>query len=227
MTMKLYSFQPSPYGSRVRLALRRKGIPFDVAPPTAVNPQQSSFLAPSPMEVPTPVADDGTAVSGSAAILDYLEDAHPAPPLLPKAPEARARARMLVQTTDTYIQDAPRKLFGMADPAKRDPAAIEEAFGMIETGLAFVDTRLDGHDGWAVGGAPSIADCALVPVLNAIALLGSIHGRSDVISRHPRLGAYWAAAQNEPLNAALLAEQLAGLPAPLQSVAKAAAGAAS
>ena len=165
--MKLYSFQPSPYGSRVRLALRRKSLAFEVAPPPEVDPQRSNFLAPSPMGV----------------------------------------------------QNAPRKLFGMADPAQRDAAAIDEAFGMIDTALGFVDARLDGEDGWAVGDAPSIADCALVPVLNAVALLGAIHGRSDVITRHPRLGAYWAAAQKESVNAELVAEQLAGLPPPLRSFA--------
>ena len=223
--MKLYSFQPSPYGSRVRLALRRKGLAFDIAPPAEVDPQQTSFLASSPMEVPTIVADDGTAVSGSAAILDYLEDAYPEPSLLPKTPEARARVRMLVQTTDTYIQDAPRKLFGMADPTKRDPVAIDQAFAMIETALAFVDARLEGDGPWAVGGQASIADCAPAPVLNAIALLGAIHGRADIISRHARLGTYWAAAKEEPLNAALIAEQLAGLPPPLQGFATARAAA--
>lgn len=213
--MKLYSFQPSPYGSRIRLALRRKGLAFDLAPPAEIDPAQSPFLAPSPMEAPTLVGGDAV-VSGSAAILDYLEDAYPDPALLPRAPEDRARARMLVTTFDTYLQDAPRKLFGMADPAQRDAAAADGAFSMIETGLGFIDARIDGAGGWAIGGTVSIADCALVPVLNAIALLGRIHDRPDAIARHARLGSYWSAAQAEPLHAALIAEQLAGLPAPLQ-----------
>lgn len=221
--MKLYSFQPSPYGLRIRLALRRKGLAFDVAPPPEVDLAQSSLLAPSPMEVPTLIADDGAAVSGSAAILDYLEDAHPQPALLPHDGQSRARVRMLVSTFDTYLQNAPRQLFGMADPAQREGAAIESAFAMVETALGFVDARLDGEGGWAIGGTASIADCALVPVLNAVALLGKIHGRPDMIVGHAKLGAYWTAAQQEPLNAALIAEQLAGLPAPLQGLAKAAA----
>ncbi|MDP9096206.1 MAG: glutathione S-transferase family protein [Pseudomonadota bacterium] len=222
--MKLYSFQPSPYGSRVRLALRHKRLDFEVASPPEVDPETSHFLASSPMEVPTLVADDGTAVSGSTAILDYLEDAFPEPSLLPHAPEARGRARMLAQTPDSYIHDAPRKLFGMANPAQRDVAAIDEAFGMITTALVFVDTRIDGG-GWAVGEKVSIADCALIPVLNAVALLGAIHGRPNVIAEHAKLGAYWAAAQRDPINAALIAEQLAGLPAPLQGFAPKSVGA--
>lgn len=219
--MKLYSFQPSPYGARIRLALRRKGVKIETAPAPEVDPATAPFLAPSPMEVPTLVGDDGARISGSAAILDYVEDAHPEPSLLPQAADARARARMMVSTFDTYILNAPRELFGMADPARRDPAATEKAFGLIDTGLAFVDARLDdGATCWAVGGKASIADCALVPVLNAIALLSVIHGRADTISRHARLGAYWQAARREPLNAALIAEQLEGLPAPLQAFAK-------
>jgi len=219
--MKLYGFQPSPFGTRVRLAMRHKGLSFDIAPPTAVDPKTAPFLAPSPMEVPTLVLDDGAALSGSTVILDYLEDAYPKPSLRPDSPVARARARMLMQTPDTYMQNAPRNLFGMADPTKRDLAAIDESFGMIVTALQFVDARLD--DGaWAIGGQVSIADCALIPMLNAISLLAVIHGRPDVISKHLRLASYWAAVQHDPINAALIAEQLAGLPAPLQSFARSA-----
>lgn len=219
--MKLYSFQPSPFGARIRLALRRKGLKFEIAPPSEVDAAISPFIAPSPMEVPTLLTDDGVALAGSTVILDFLEDAFPAPPLLPRSPAARAKARMLTQLPEIYLQNAPRRLFGMADPAQRDAAKVAEEFALIETALSFIDGHLDDDSagGWAVGGRASIADCALLPVLNAIALVGIIHRRADIVAAHGRLNAYWQAARRDALNAALLAEQITGLPEPLQAAA--------
>ena len=217
--MKLYSFQPSPFGSRVRLAMYHKGIDFEVAPVQDVNPEHATFLASSPMEVPTLLVSDGIAISGSSVILDYLEDAYPTPSLRPQAPAQAALARMLVQVPDTYMQSAPRKLFGMANPADRNEAAVNEQVDLIVTALAFVEHRIRGTP-WAVGNHVSIADCALVPILNAVSLLGAIHGRPDLITRHPKLATYWKAAQAEPTNARLIAEQLAGLPPGLQAFTK-------
>ncbi len=218
--MKLYSYQPSPFGSRVRLAMHHKGLPFEVASPIEVDPQLAPFLAKSPMEVPTLLLDGGIAISGSAAILDYLEDAYPSPSLRPAEPEQLALARMLLQVPDTYMQDAPRRLFGMANPAERDEQAADQQFEQIATALEFVDYRIDGGP-WAVGGRVSIADCGLLPVLSAISLLSAIHARPDVIARHHNVASYWHAAQADTVNAKLLEEQRAGLPAGLREIVRA------
>lgn len=217
--MKLYSFQPSPFGSRVRLAMYHKSIVFEIAAPQSVNPESAPFLAESPMEVPTLLARDGFAVCGSAAILEYLEDAHPEPSLRPAGLEQLALARMLVQVPDTYMQNAPRRLFAMASPAERREDLVNEQVGLIATALEFIDKQISCHT-WAVGDRVSIADCALVPTLNAIDLLGRIHGRPDMVTRYDNLGRYWDLAQRDPVNARLIAEQLAGLPPGLQAFVK-------
>ena len=67
-------------------------------------------------------------------------------------------------------------------------------------------------DAWAVGGQPSIADCALVPVLNAVSLVESVYDQPDLIGKYKKLGAYWQAAKADEINAKVIAEQLAAVP---------------
>lgn len=74
--------------------------------------------------------------------------------------------------------------------------------------LAVID-RFLGGGAWASGNAPSLADCVLVPMLNAVTLLGArLRGR-DEVADHPWLAAYWQAAKEEPVHARVIAEQLA------------------
>jgi maleylacetoacetate isomerase len=98
--MKFFSFWRSLASFRVRIALNLKQVPADVvfvdldanahrdAAYREVNPQ---------MALPSLVLDDGTVLFQSLAILEYLEETHPAPPLLPADPLGRARVRGLAQ----------------------------------------------------------------------------------------------------------------------------------
>jgi maleylacetoacetate isomerase len=98
--MKLYSYFRSSAAFRARIALNLKGIDYETVPVhltkdgghnrrpeyRAVNPQ---------MRIPALVADSGDVLIQSLAIIEYLEETHPQPPLLPKDPIARAKVRGL------------------------------------------------------------------------------------------------------------------------------------
>ena len=212
--MKLFSAPLSPFAARVRLSIYRKGLEIAIAPPPPGGLKGEAFLALNPMgQIPALELRSGEVIPESSVILDYLEDAFPTPSLRPSDPKDLARARLFMRIPDIQFQNAPRILLGMRNPADREAAAVDRAMTNLERGLVFIDHYLDEDAGpWAVGGAASIADCALVPVLNVVSLVAATYQREDLIGDLRKLSAYWAAAQIDPINARVIAEQRAAIP---------------
>ena len=112
--MKLFSYWRSLATYRVRIALNLKGVKpdevIDVNLPQGKQ-REDAFRKINPMMViPALIEDDGTVLFESLAILEYLDETHPEPPLLPKEPKARARVRGLAQiiACDTHPLIVPR-----------------------------------------------------------------------------------------------------------------------
>ena len=128
--MKLFSFWRSLATFRVRIALNLKGIaPDEIVEINLVKGDQrgDAFRKINPMmAIPALVEDDGTVLFESLAILEYLDETHPNPPLLPKEPKARARARALAQicACDTHPLIVPRVREFLADEYKIDEAGV-------------------------------------------------------------------------------------------------------
>ena len=98
--MRLYSFELSPYAARARLAVYRKGLDVEIVEPPEGGPAGEAYRAINPLgKVPALVLDDGTVIPESAVIVEYLEDRFPTASLLPRAPEDRARARLIARVT--------------------------------------------------------------------------------------------------------------------------------
>ena len=100
--MKLYSYFRSSAAFRVRIALNLKGIDYEMEPVHLIRDgghnRRPEFRAVNPqMRVPALVTASGDVLIQSLAIIDYLDETHPDPPLLPKDPLARARVRALAQ----------------------------------------------------------------------------------------------------------------------------------
>ena len=210
--MKLYSFPLSPFASRVRLSIYRKGLSVEIVPPPEGGLKSSAFLSLNPMgQVPTLVLDSGMAIPESATILEYLEDVFPTPTLRPTNAEDLARARLFLRIPDIHFQNAPRILIGMRNPADRKQEVVKTAMENLNKGLSYINHYLSG-EAWAVGGQPSIADCALVPVLNAVSLVESVYSQPYLIGQYTKLDAYWQAAKTDEINAKVIAEQLAAIP---------------
>ena len=100
--MKLYSYFRSSAAYRVRIALNVKGLTYETVPVHLIKDgghnKRPEYRAVNPqMKVPALVTPEGETLIQSLAIIEYLDETHPLPPLLPKDPVARAKVRGLAQ----------------------------------------------------------------------------------------------------------------------------------
>ena len=172
--MKLYDYFRSSAAYRVRIALNLKGV----APERAFvhlrrNDQRSDdYLALNPQGlVPMLVADDGAILTQSLAIIEFLDEAYPAPPLLPAAPTERARVRGIALEIACDIH--PLNNLRVLQYLKNTLGVSEEQKDAwykywIDVGLEALETRLarDAATGrFCHGDTPTLADICLVPQL--------------------------------------------------------------
>ncbi len=179
--MRMFGNWRSAAAFRVRIALNLKGIPYDETFLDLDAGEQFApdFLAINPQgAVPAFFDGDGPPITQSLAILDYLEDVHPAVPLLPADPRERARARSLAQVVacDTHPLYVPRVrtyLMQTYDiPRDRMMGFVRHWF---ETGLKTLETRLTREAGtgrYAQGDAISHADLCLVSLWVGTGIFG-------------------------------------------------------
>jgi maleylacetoacetate isomerase len=168
--MKLFSFWRSLATYRVRIAMNLKGItPDEVVDINLMKGQQreDDFRKVNPMmAIPALVDGDGPALFESLAIIEYLDETHPNPPLLPKDPKARARARGIAQIVacDSHPLVVPRVREHLAHQYKFDEAAITHwAQHWHRAALTALETILqDKSTGkFAQGDSVTIADICL------------------------------------------------------------------
>jgi glutathione S-transferase len=174
--IRLCGFRISNYHNKVRIALLEKGVPFEEDP--ACRPsQKEDFLARSPIgKVPFLELDGGRRLAESDVIFEYLEEAYPQKPLLPKDPYARAKVRELVTFMELHLELVARRLYGQVF-FKRTPLS-EEARQAVEKDLAKgvrAFKTLVKFDPYIAGGELTIADCAAFVHLPLVTL-ASKHG---------------------------------------------------
>jgi maleylacetoacetate isomerase len=173
--MKLYNYFRSSASFRVRIALQLKGLPYEyisvhLAKGQHKLPEYSAIAADN--LVPNLVID-GEHLSQSMAIIEYLDETHPEPALLPKDPLARARVRALAQSIACEIHPINNLrvlkylsgTLGLSEDQKNTWYRhwVREGLEAFERQLAQGPESTFCH-----GNAPSLADCCLVPqIFNA------------------------------------------------------------
>ena len=174
--MKLYNFFRSGTSHRLRIALNLKGLDTQYIPVDLRTEQhlKDDFKAVNPqMLVPALATDDGKVLIQSPAIIEWLEETHPSPALLPTAPRERAHVRALAAIVgcDIHPINNRRILEYLRHQFGADEAAINAWCGTwISAGFDAYEALLaqDAQRGrFSFGDAPSIADVYLVPQIES------------------------------------------------------------
>ena len=178
--MKLYNYFRSSASFRVRIALHIKGLPYDYLPVHLLrgehhDPAYASLVGDA--LVPALVTDEGAVLPQSMAIMEYLEELHPSPALLPSTPLARARVRGLAQMVACEIHplNNPRVLKYLTGTLGADEDAkttwyrhwVRQGLEAFERQLVLLATERAAAglapSVYCWGDAPTLADCCLVP----------------------------------------------------------------
>jgi maleylpyruvate isomerase len=201
--MRLFAFHRSSASYRVRLALAHKGLPYEVVPVALHSGEQreTEHRARNPIgQVPVlevAVGRERVLLAQSVAIMEYLEETHPEPALLPRAPIDRARVRELTELVNSGIQPLQNlSVLQHVDALGADSATWARHF--VLRGLVALEERSRTTRGsFLFGDTPTLADVCLVPQLfNARALGVPLDVLAPLVAIDTRCQALpgWAAA---------------------------------
>ena len=202
MTLVLHSYWRATAPYRVRIGLNLKGLAYDYVGVNLVTGAQheSAYAALNPQGLtPALVTDEGQVLTQSLAILEWLEETHPSPPLLPREAADRAVVRAMAGIVACDIHPLnnlriQRQLTALGvDDAGRTTWTqrwINDGFGALEAMVA-----RHGR-GFAFGEAPTLADCLLVPQVYSaerykvdLAPYPAIRAAAERAAEHPAFAA--------------------------------------
>ena len=169
--MKLHGYFRSSASYRVRIALNLKGLSADHLPHHLRRGEQRdpAYLAINPQGlVPTLQDDTGAIITQSLAIIEWLDETYPEPPLLPKEPLRRAKVRAFAMALacDTHPVQNLKVLVRLRELGLPEEQVTGWAAWANREGLAACERLIAGEPGpFCFGAAPTMADLCLVPQL--------------------------------------------------------------
>jgi maleylacetoacetate isomerase len=205
--MQLYSYFRSSASYRVRIALALKGLSYQTIAIHLVKEEhkQAPFLSVNPQtRVPALATDEGDVLIQSLAIIDWLDETHPQPPLLPAEPLVRARVRgvshIIAMDVHPLGNTGPRNY--LLKKLNLDLETVDAwTRHWIEDGLQAVETMI-APGPFCFGAQPTLADICLVPqVFNArrykvdMAKFPKISAVDEACRQHPAFAAAAPAVQ--------------------------------
>jgi maleylpyruvate isomerase len=167
--MILHGYWRSGAAYRTRIALALKGLAYDQQGVDLRTGAQRSeaFVALNPQGMVPALEVDGAVLTQSPAILEWLEETHPEPALLPAGPVDRAHVRAMAALIGCDIHPLNNLRVGkvLRETFGADQAAVDAwAARWIIPGFEALEALVARHGaGWSFGAAPTLADCYLIP----------------------------------------------------------------
>ena len=211
----LYHLWLSPFCRKVRIVLAEKRLDFGLKA-ESVWDRRPEFLKLNPAgEVPVLIEGDGSAISGSDAICEFLDEMHAEPSLIGRGALARAEGRRLVYWFDHKFNDEVtryligekinKRFLGLGQPSS---AAIRAGYANIETHLAYIGWLMERRH-WLAGDDFSLADIAAAAQLSSVDYLGDVPWDA-----WPEAKNWYARVKSRPSLRPLLADHIPGVPPP-------------
>ncbi len=204
--MQMYNSLMSPFGARVVIATRAKGIDIERLPMSGAILRGPDFRKVNPIgKIPVLLTAEGMTLPESETILRYLEDIHPEPSLLPASAEQRAWMNLLIRVNDLYVMAPVIRLFPHLNPDSRDDRVVASEVAYWQAGLAQLAHFLQSPLERPTTGL-TLADCVLAPSFHLCRLIAGAVGEGDILAAHPVLTDYYDAILQHPIVGTVLAD---------------------
>ena len=202
--MRLYDSNIAPNPKKVRVYLKEKGLEVPIVPVDIVKGENRTpaFLQKNPLGgLPVLELDDGTHLTESLAIIEYLEEQHPQPPMIGTTPLERARVREAERICELGVLGTVATIFQNTSPffagrVKQSAEAAENARARLNNALRVLDARL-GTQPFVAGARPTIADCTLLAALEFAAF-----GQVPIDPAFTHVQRWWQTMKTRPSAAA-------------------------
>jgi glutathione S-transferase len=165
--LKIHDFPFAPNPRKLRCFLGEKGleIPFEIVNLVAGEQRGAALRALNPLcSVPVLELDDGTTLTESLVIMEYLDELYPEPPLIGTTPLERARVRRIERIADLgVLQLAARYVHANRSPlpdVEPNPAVAKQMLAELPKALSVLEAEAEGRP-FLAGDGPTIADCTL------------------------------------------------------------------
>lgn len=208
----LYHLPLSPYSRKVRIALKEKGLDFDLVI-ERVWERRDEFLALNPAgKVPVLIEHDGAVLCESEAICEYLDEVYPGRPLIGASPGARAEVRRLVSWFDlkfgfevSYNLLGEKVMRYLVDGSLPDTEALRAGQANLRYHLDYIGFLFERRN-WLAGDDFSLADIAAAAHLSSIDYLGDVPWDDFPLAKD-----WYAKMKSQPSFRPLLADRVPGV----------------
>lgn len=201
MMLKLYDFKSSPNCQRVKVVLAEKNLSYEIVPVDLRKQEQKKpeYLKLNPYGKVPVLTDDSTVLYESLIINEYLDEKYPNPPLMPKDPGGKAKARILIDFGMAHFDSAYQKLRMelMKDPKEQSQPVIDGAKGDLKKLLQRFEDEI-GEQPYLMGDF-SLVDADLIPRFTRLEGFGVLPDPAL-----PRLGNYMERMKARPSVKAIL-----------------------
>ena len=193
--MILYAIPVSTYSAKVRIALGVKGIDYTMEPPPG-GYSTPTYMAIVPLGTIPALKHGDFCCSESDVLIEYLEEIHPEPSLLPGSPAERAHQRFMSRYHDIWLEPHLRRTFAHVDPSTRVDSELNAHLDKFQDRLDKMEELFEPAP-YMCGKALTIADCAFPATLTLSEILLPVFDREMRFG--PKLQTWREAAYAHPV----------------------------